>query len=314
MSYPSRVKIVEVGPRDGLQNEKEFIPTDIKVELVNRLSHAGFVNVEAASFVSPKWVPQMADGAEVMAFPPILDRAVFEKSEFLDSFPQLAGTVFSFFGKEKDHLELQKRVHEGKPWGDLQAMTGVVLPFAETASPIEGRATLTPAQAADLMAGKWYANIHTAANPNGEIDPDDLLCSPFRGELSMTSFAAAAFEDIATLKERFVDGPQPIEELLPIARGELGVSCPLVAERGSGLLLYLCLLFRKARNSARDRDRARASGAGQTAFHDLHSITADHIEGQVPLALRTCKKREQCFLHLRSPMDINEYVRLPCDS
>ncbi|MDT8466420.1 hydroxymethylglutaryl-CoA lyase, partial [Alcaligenes nematophilus] len=67
MSYPSRVKIVEVGPRDGLQNEKEFIPTDIKVELVNRLSHAGFVNVEAASFVSPKWVPQMADGADVMA-------------------------------------------------------------------------------------------------------------------------------------------------------------------------------------------------------------------------------------------------------
>lgn len=67
MSYPSCVKIVEVGPRDGLQNEKEFIPTDIKVELVNRLSHAGFVNVEAASFVSPKWVPQMADGAEVMA-------------------------------------------------------------------------------------------------------------------------------------------------------------------------------------------------------------------------------------------------------
>lgn len=67
MSYPSRVKIVEVGPRDGLQNEKEFIPTDIKVELVNRLSHAGFENVEAASFVSPKWVPQMADGAEVMA-------------------------------------------------------------------------------------------------------------------------------------------------------------------------------------------------------------------------------------------------------
>ncbi|MEJ6666209.1 MAG: hydroxymethylglutaryl-CoA lyase, partial [Alcaligenes aquatilis] len=67
MSYPSHVKIVEVGPRDGLQNEKEFIPTDIKVELVNRLSHAGFVNVEAASFVSPKWVPQMADGAEVMA-------------------------------------------------------------------------------------------------------------------------------------------------------------------------------------------------------------------------------------------------------
>jgi len=46
---------------------------------------------------------------------------------------------------------------------------GVVLPFANAASPIEGQATLTPAQAADLMSGKWYANVHTAANPAGEI-------------------------------------------------------------------------------------------------------------------------------------------------
>ena len=52
--------------RDGLQNEKEFVPTDVKVELIDRLAAAGFPNVEAASFVSPKWVPQMADGAEVM--------------------------------------------------------------------------------------------------------------------------------------------------------------------------------------------------------------------------------------------------------
>src|SRR3546814_9256241 len=67
MSLPSKVKIVEVSPRDGLQNEKEFVDTALKIELVNRLSAAGFVNIEAASFVSPKWVPQMADGAEVMA-------------------------------------------------------------------------------------------------------------------------------------------------------------------------------------------------------------------------------------------------------
>ena len=60
MALPSRVKIVEVSPRDGLQNEKEFVPTDIKVELVNRLAAAGFPNVEAASFVSPKWVPHTA--------------------------------------------------------------------------------------------------------------------------------------------------------------------------------------------------------------------------------------------------------------
>jgi len=67
MSLPRAVKIVEVGPRDGLQNEKEFVPTAIKIDLIDRLSEAGFPNIESASFVSPKWVPQMADGAEVMA-------------------------------------------------------------------------------------------------------------------------------------------------------------------------------------------------------------------------------------------------------
>ena len=67
MTLPSFVKIVEVSPRDGLQNEKTMISTAIKVELINRLSQAGFKNVEATSFVSPKWTPQMADAAEVMA-------------------------------------------------------------------------------------------------------------------------------------------------------------------------------------------------------------------------------------------------------
>ena len=66
MKYPDRVKMVEVGPRDGLQNEKKTVPTDVKVELIDRLAAAGLPVVEAGSFVSPKWVPQMADTAEVM--------------------------------------------------------------------------------------------------------------------------------------------------------------------------------------------------------------------------------------------------------
>src|SRR5690625_6240665 len=66
MAFTDKVKIVEVGPRDGLQNEKTPISTATKIALVDRLSAAGFQNVEAAAFVSPKWVPQMADGAEVM--------------------------------------------------------------------------------------------------------------------------------------------------------------------------------------------------------------------------------------------------------
>jgi hydroxymethylglutaryl-CoA lyase len=64
---PTKVKIVDVGPRDGLQNEKEPVATKIKIELVNRLARAGIENVESTSFVSPKWVPQMADAAAVMA-------------------------------------------------------------------------------------------------------------------------------------------------------------------------------------------------------------------------------------------------------
>jgi hydroxymethylglutaryl-CoA lyase len=67
MPLPQRVRIVDVGPRDGLQNEKQMIPADVKVELVDRLTDAGFSDIEVTSFVSPRWVPQMADGAEVMA-------------------------------------------------------------------------------------------------------------------------------------------------------------------------------------------------------------------------------------------------------
>jgi hydroxymethylglutaryl-CoA lyase len=64
---PPRVKIVEVGPRDGLQNESQPVPTSVKIELIDRLTDAGLSVIEATAFVSPKWVPQMADNAEVMA-------------------------------------------------------------------------------------------------------------------------------------------------------------------------------------------------------------------------------------------------------
>jgi hydroxymethylglutaryl-CoA lyase len=67
MSLPKRVKLVEVGPRDGLQNEAAPVPTEVKVDLIHRLQDAGLAVIEATAFVSPKWVPQMADNAAVMA-------------------------------------------------------------------------------------------------------------------------------------------------------------------------------------------------------------------------------------------------------
>ena len=67
MSIPTKVKLVDVGPRDGLQNEKQPVPASVKIELVHRLQDAGLTEIEVTSFVSPKWVPQMADNAAVMA-------------------------------------------------------------------------------------------------------------------------------------------------------------------------------------------------------------------------------------------------------
>ncbi|MFG6666381.1 hydroxymethylglutaryl-CoA lyase [Halomonas sp. HNIBRBA4712] len=68
MTLPQRVRLVEMAPRDGLQNEPgEMVSTGVKIELIERLARAGLTHIEAASFVSPKWVPQMGDAREVMA-------------------------------------------------------------------------------------------------------------------------------------------------------------------------------------------------------------------------------------------------------
>ena len=67
MALLKKVRVVEVGPRDGLQNEKANVPTEVKIELIDRLAATGLPAVEATAFVSPRWVPQMADNAAVMA-------------------------------------------------------------------------------------------------------------------------------------------------------------------------------------------------------------------------------------------------------
>jgi hydroxymethylglutaryl-CoA lyase len=67
MNLPKKVRIVEVGPRDGLQNEKQAIPTGAKIQLIENLVDAGLTYIEAGSFVNPKWVPQMADSGDVFA-------------------------------------------------------------------------------------------------------------------------------------------------------------------------------------------------------------------------------------------------------
>ena len=65
-SLPTKVRIVEMGPRDGLQNEPGTVPTAVKLELIDRLADAGLTAIESTAFVSPKWIPQMADHTEVL--------------------------------------------------------------------------------------------------------------------------------------------------------------------------------------------------------------------------------------------------------
>src|SRR5437879_4519916 len=65
MTFPPYVKMVEVGPRDGLQNEPKLLSSDIKIDFINRLSDTGLSVIEATSFVSPRWIPQLADHCEV---------------------------------------------------------------------------------------------------------------------------------------------------------------------------------------------------------------------------------------------------------
>ena len=77
MNLPASVRIVEVGPRDGLQNESQPIPTDVKLGFIQDLAQAGFAEIEATSFVHPKWVPQLADAAEVSKRLPTRDGLVY---------------------------------------------------------------------------------------------------------------------------------------------------------------------------------------------------------------------------------------------
>ncbi len=102
MTYPAHVKIVEVGPRDGLQNEKQVVSTETKIELINRLADAGVRVIEATSFVSPKWVPQMGDNSAVMAGITRHSAAVYPvltpNLQGFDSAVQAGATEVAIFG------------------------------------------------------------------------------------------------------------------------------------------------------------------------------------------------------------------------
>ncbi|HEX2923580.1 MAG TPA: hypothetical protein VHS28_06090, partial [Chloroflexota bacterium] len=124
MKLPSRVKIVEVGPRDGFQAERQWIPTEQKIEIVNALSRTGIKDIQATSFVHPKAVPQLADAEEVMSK---IDRPA--GVEFRVLVPNMKGLERAIAYKPKRWLRRQRgRRQRGllpwwarQPWGQRSA-------------------------------------------------------------------------------------------------------------------------------------------------------------------------------------------------
>jgi len=106
-----------------------------------------------------------ADGAEVMLFPPIIARDVLERSEFLDSFPQLAGTVFSFFGDERQSKQLTAHLHAHEPWAHLQGMTDVVLNPAACYPVYPGFAGTVPEKGRLVDMQNWVYRHEPSAEP-----------------------------------------------------------------------------------------------------------------------------------------------------
>ncbi|XP_067009111.1 hydroxymethylglutaryl-CoA lyase, mitochondrial isoform X2 [Anabrus simplex] len=108
---PQRVRIVEVGPRDGLQNEPGVVPTTVKIEFINRLSRAGFETIEATSFVSPKWVPQMADNTEVLKgitkFPGVSYPVLVPNIKGLNAAVEAGATEIAIFGAASESFSLK---------------------------------------------------------------------------------------------------------------------------------------------------------------------------------------------------------------
>jgi hydroxymethylglutaryl-CoA lyase len=135
-NYPKFVKIVEVGPRDGLQNEKESVPAATKVEFINRLSQTGLKTIEATSFVSPKWIPQLADAEEVftrikkepgVSYPVLVPnekgmrRALEVGAKEVSIFTAASET----FNRKNTHASIAESIERFKPVTALAAENGI---------------------------------------------------------------------------------------------------------------------------------------------------------------------------------------------
>lgn len=182
------VEIFEVGPRDGLQNEARTIPTMRKIALVDCLSRAGFRRIEAASFVSPKWVPQMADGADVLAgikrAPGVSYAALTPNLKGLERAIAAGADEVAVFGSASEgfsRANINKSVAES-----LDEFRAVVDAATDAGMPVRGYAScvvecpydgkIPPEKAAEVSAALFSMGCYeiSLGDTTGRAAPEDI--------------------------------------------------------------------------------------------------------------------------------------------
>jgi hydroxymethylglutaryl-CoA lyase len=127
-SKEADVRILEVGPRDGLQNIKTHVDTSVKIELINKLAASGLRNIEATSFVAPKWIPQLADSKEVMKH--ILDSRLQQTINFPVLVPNMKGFENAIASKAQEAVVFAS-ASEGFSWKNTNCSVNEALKRAE---------------------------------------------------------------------------------------------------------------------------------------------------------------------------------------
>lgn len=278
MRWPDRVRMVEVGPRDGLQNEPGRVPVDVKVGLIDRLSAAGLPEIEVGAFVSPKWVPQMADTAEVCRriarSPGTIYSGLVPNRRGLEAALAAGLTSFSVFtaasetfcrrninGSIAESLDRFAPVIAGatRAGGQVRGYVSCVL-----GCPYEG--AVAPAQVAELAERLYVLGCH-------EVSLGDTIGVGTPGQARAMVEAVARRVPVSALAAHFHDTyGQALANLLAVL--DLGVAvvdssvaglggCPY-AEGASGNVAsedVLYLLNGLGIETGVDRDRLMAAGA-----------------------------------------------------
>jgi len=187
-SVPDFVRIVEVGPRDGLQNEPGEVPTDVKIQLIERLADAGLPAVEATAFVSPKWVPQMADHIEVLerirrrpgvSYPVLTPNLKGFEAARAAGATEVAifGAASEAFSRKNINCSIAESLERFRPVAAAASAAGIKLRgyvSCVLGCPYEGEVQPGRVAAVASRYSRWAATRSRSATPSASARPERL--------------------------------------------------------------------------------------------------------------------------------------------